>query len=173
MNRPMPRQPLPDLDLPTLDGDRFVLSESHPDWYTMLVCYRGLHCPICKDQLTNLQDRLDKFAELGIKAVAISMDSEERACKAREEWGLDRLRIAYGMSEAQARSIGLYISSARTEQEPARFSEPGLFLVEPDRTLYFASFQTAPFTRPPFDELLGPLHYVKEHGYPARGELAE
>ncbi|MCB1489607.1 MAG: AhpC/TSA family protein [Bauldia sp.] len=169
----MPRQPFPDLDLPTLDGERFVLSESNPDWYTMLVCYRGLHCPICKDQLTNLQDRLDKFAELGIEAIAISMDSQERAGKAREKWGLDRLRIAYGMSEAQARSAGLYISSARTEQEPERFSEPGLFLVEPDLTLYFASIQTAPFTRPPFDELLGPLHYVKEHGYPARGELAE
>ncbi|MCP5402596.1 MAG: AhpC/TSA family protein [Novosphingobium sp.] len=167
----MPREPFPDLDLPTADGGRFVLSECQPAALTMLVFYRGYHCPICRTQLAELQDSQQRFNELGVEAVAISMDGEERARKAQEEWGLGELRIGYGLSEADARAAGLYISGAISDKEPPRFSEPGLFLINPDGTLYGASIQTMPFTRPPFAQLLQVLGYVTEHGYPPRGEV--
>ena len=35
------------------------------------------------------------------------------------------------------------------------FVEPALFLVRPDRTLYYASVQSMPFGRPCFEKLLG------------------
>ncbi|MDG2003485.1 MAG: AhpC/TSA family protein, partial [Novosphingobium sp.] len=79
----------------------------------------------------------------------------------------------YDLSEGEARSFGLYISSAISEKEPERFSEPGLLVVNPDNTLYFASIQTSPFTRPPLAELIQGMRYAKEHGYPARGTVAE
>ena len=56
-------------------------------------------------------------------------------------------------------------------EEPALFSEPGLFLVLPDRTLYFASVQTMPFARPHFTDILAALDYVIAKNYPARGEV--
>ncbi len=43
-----PMQPVPELDAATVDGERFRLSESRPSAFTMIVFYRGLHCPICK-----------------------------------------------------------------------------------------------------------------------------
>lgn len=52
----------------------------------------------------------------------------------------------------------------------ALFSEPGLFLVRPDGTLYWGSTQTMPFARPHFDEILGALDFVAKNDYPARGE---
>jgi hypothetical protein len=50
------------------------------------------------------------------------------------------------------------------------FSEPGLFLVSPDQSLYYGSVQTMPFARPHFSELLGALDFAIANDYPARGE---
>ena len=172
MSRPLPRKPVPPLDLPLIDGGRFVLADSKPQAFTMLVFYRGLHCPLCQTYLAELQDRLDQFSQLGIEAVAISMDSEKRARIAQEDWGLPQLRIAYGLSEDDARAYGLYLTDAVFKAEPRRFSEPGLFLVRPDTTLYFASFQTMPFGRSSFEEIISVVGKMVELDYPARGEAA-
>src|SRR5262249_46115017 len=48
--------------------------------------------------------------------------------------------------------------------------EPGLFLVRPDRTLYFASVQTMPVARPHFTDILAALDFVTAKNYPACGE---
>ena len=173
MSRPMPLRPVPDLDLPLVGGGRFVLASIEPDLFTMLIFYRGYHCSLCRNQLDDLKSKLGVLAELGVAPVAISMDSEERARKSHEEWGLDGIALAYGMSEDTARLFGLYISCAIGDKEPERFSEPGLLLVKPDGALYFASIQTSPFTRPSLAELIPGMRYAKEHGYPARGAVAE
>jgi peroxiredoxin len=173
MTRLMPLEPVPDLDLPLVAGGRFVLADSAAETFAMLIFYRGYHCPLCRNQLADLKAKVETLDELGVEAVAISMDSEDRARKSHDEWDLEGVRIAYGLDEAKAREFGLYISSAISDKEPERFSEPGLFLVRPDGTLYFASIQTSPFTRPPLDELIPGMRYAKEHGYPARGTVAE
>ena len=67
---------------------------------------------------------------------------------------------------------GVFTSRPRYE-EPAIFSEPGLFLVRPDGTLYFGTVQTMPFARPAFDQILGALDFVIAKGYPARGEVVD
>jgi len=80
--------------------------------------------------------------------------------------------IGYGLGEDLARNLGLYISSGRPGGgEPRVFSEPALLLVEPDQTLYFASIQSMPFTRPSLDQLLQGIDHAIESGYPARGAL--
>jgi hypothetical protein len=55
-------------------------------------------------------------------------------------------------------------------EEPALFSEPGLYLVRPDRTLYAGAVNTMPFARTNFGELLKALDFIIEKDYPARGE---
>jgi hypothetical protein len=86
------------------------------------------------------------------------------------EWDTGDLPLAYGLPEDQARQWGLYISGKREgSEEPETFSEPGLFLIRPDMTLYFAQVQSAPFTRPSIDQLLQGMKIVEEHDYPARG----
>lgn len=165
-----PRQIVPDIALETVGGSRFVLSEQTPQAFTMVVVYRGLHCPICKNYLSDLNRRIDEFAALGVRAIAVTSDNAERAEKAKNDWKLDRLDIAYDMPISLGREWGLYVSKALSDQEPAEFLEPGLFLVNPDRSLYAASIQTMPFTRPSFAELAGAIKFVTEKNYPARGE---
>lgn len=53
------------------------------------------------------------------------------------------------------------------------FSEPALYIVRADGTLYFGSVQTMPFARPSFQELLGSLDFAIQRNYPARGEVVD
>ena len=167
-----PAKPVPDLDLPLTIDARFELADQDPENFTMLVFYRGKHCPICKRYLEELGGRLSDFTDKGINVFAISMDSPERAQVAHEEWETGDLPLAHSMSEETARAWGLYISQKREgSEEPDVFSEPGLFLVKPDGTLYFANVQNSPFTRPDLDQLLQGVTYVMENNYPTRGTL--
>lgn len=168
-----PRRPVPALEVPLVGGGTWRLAEQSPRHFTMIVFYRGLHCPICAGYLADLEGRIDDFAERGVSVVAISADEEDRARKAKDAWKLDKLPLGYGLSLAKGREWGLYVSSARSDKEPALFTEPGLFMVRPDGTLYLGSAQTMPFARPPFTDVLKALDFVVENDYPARGEVAD
>ena len=107
--------------------------------------------------------------------IAISTDGRDRAEQANEQWGLDGLQVGYGLSLDQAGAWGLYISNSRSVtsvgiEEPRQFNEPGLFLVRPDRTLYWAGVQSVPFARPHFDEVLKAVDFIKSKDHPPRGE---
>lgn len=97
------------------------------------------------------------------------MDTEKRAKKAGEEWNIPNLPVAYNLSQEQAKSYGLYLSKAISDKEPEVFSEPGMFLIKPDGTLYFSSVQNAPFTRPAMSDLINAIDFIKKEDYPARG----
>lgn len=171
----IPRQPVPALDVPLLSGQRLSLAAGEAPTFTLLVFYRGYHCPLCRAYLTELNRLHDEFAARGVAVKVLSSDSEERARRAADEWSLDKLDLGYGLSEADARAWGLYISTGRGltstgVEEPARFSEPGIFLIRPDLTLYWANVQTMPFARPHFKDMLGAIDFVVAKDYPARGE---
>jgi peroxiredoxin len=174
----VPRQPVPDLSLPLAGGGRWRLSDQKSKHFTMLAFYRGMHCSVCRDYLGKLQSMHAAFSRLGVTPIAISMDDNNRACSAEAGWGLKDLCVAYGLSLQQARDWGLYVSrgtglSSLGIEEPPIFVEPALFLVRPDRTLYYASLQSMPFGRPCFEEILTGIEKVVAKGYPARGEFVE
>lgn len=173
----LPRKPVPPLSVPLVGGDRFDLASEKLERFVLLDFFRGLHCPQCRNHLKDLEAKLPEFEKRGVSVLALSSDDIERATRMKHEWALPNLRIGYGLDLAVARSWGLYISTGRGKtsigvDEPPLFSEPGLFLVRPDRTLYFAIVQTMPFVRPHFSELLTALDFVIAKDYPARGEVA-
>jgi peroxiredoxin len=173
-----PRRAVPPLRVDLAGGDTFDLAREKPAQFTLLVFYRGLHCPICKTQLRELESKLDEFDKRGVAVVAVSSDTKDRATQTRDDWGLTRLRIGYGLDLAAARRWGLFISSGRGMtsagvEEPARFSEPALYLMRPDGTLYFGSVQTMPFARPHFADILAAIDFVVKNNYPARGEVMD
>ena len=173
----MPRQPVPALTLPLVGGGSFDLATDGNPRGTVLCFYRGLHCPICATYLTEFEKLAGDFAERGLGTIAISSDGADRAAAMKEKIGAQRLRFGHDLSLSKARDWGLYISTSRGKtsigiEEPARFSEPGLFLINPDRTLYYMSVQTMPFVRPHFRELLAAVDFAIEKSYPARGEYA-
>ncbi len=171
----LPRQKTPQLSLPTLDGETFDLAKETSERGTVICFYRGLHCPICATYLSELEKRVPDFAERGVGTIAISSDGIERTRAMSDKIENESLRFAYDLSLAKAREWGLYISTSRGKtsigiEEPALFSEPGLFMVTPEQTLYYGSVQTMPFVRPHFSELVSALDFAIAKNYPARGE---
>jgi peroxiredoxin len=172
----IPRQPVPALEVSLAEGGIWRLADQRPKTFTMVVFYRGLHCPICSRQLREIEDLLEDFEKRGVEPIAISSDTREAAEKTKIDWMLDDLTVGYGLDFATARRWGLYISEGLPKlppsiPEPALFTEPGLFLVRPDGTLYFASVQTMPFARPSMQAILAGIDFVLAKDYPARGEV--
>lgn len=165
-----PRLSVPKMDLPLVGGGRFTLTFEKPAVFTMIVVYRGLHCPICRTYLRDLNEKIGDFDAAGVGTVAVSSDAAERAEKAKADWQLDKLRIAHDLPIEEARKWGLFVSHGISDKEPPEFVEPGLFLIRPDNTLYAASIQTMPFARPSFSDVLGAVQFVTKNNYPARGE---
>ena len=165
-----PNQPVPALDVPLVGGGRFRLAERRPPLFTMVVFYRGYHCPICKTYLRDLDGRLAEFEKLGVESLAVTSDSADRATKTVAEWELANLPVGYGLGIEAVRAWGLFVSNAISDKEPPQFIEPGLFLVRPDGTLYAGAVQTMPFARPGFGDVLAAVRFIKERNYPARGD---
>lgn len=160
---------MPSLELDLINDTKWSLEKQNVDNYTLLFFYRGLHCPVCKKQLSEIQDHLADFSDRGVNVIAISMDSEKRAKKAGEEWDVASLPIGYELSEEKAREFGLFISTAVSDKEPDTFSEPGVFLVDSDNKLFFSSIQSMPFTRPDTKGIIQAIDFIKNKEYPARG----
>lgn len=169
---PKPRQPVPALDVPLVGGGRWVLADQHPDRFSLVVFYRGVHCPMCRAHITELDGLIDEFAAVGVDSVlAVSGDDEGRAQRAVKEWEISRVPIGYGLPLASMREWGLHVSKSIREGQPDEFSEPGLFIVRPDGTLYAVVQTSMPFLRPHLDEVVETIRWINENDYPARGEL--
>jgi len=170
----LPTNKVPDLTVDLIDGKQWSLGDQSPNSMTMLVFYRGYHCPKCQEQLEDLETKMDDFRALGVNVLAVSMDKKERAQQTYDEWDIDGVPLGYGLSEKTARAWGLFMSQkmekdASKTQEPLIFSEPGLFLVNPDSTLYSSSIQTMPFARPQFSDVIAAIQFINKNKYPPRG----
>jgi peroxiredoxin len=174
----MPRQPVPALHVPTVTHGDYTLASDAPEAFSLVVFYRGLHCPICLKYLLELGRLLPDFAQRGVKVIAVSSDTAERAAAMADKLKAPDLRVGHSLPLPVARAWGLYTSTSRGTtstglEEPALFAEPGVFIVRPDGTLYYGAVQTMPFARPHFDELLAALDFAIAKNYPARGEYAD
>lgn len=171
MNRPTPKQKAPELSFTLLGGKEWSLENQNPANFTLLVFYRGLHCPICKKYLQQLQELLPDFKSRGVDVVAVSMDSEKRARLSRQQWEISELTLGYELTEKAARNWGLYLSKAVKDGEPDLFSEPGLFLVDAKNEVYYSAINSNPWGRPYLPSFVKAVDYIVNSGYPARGEV--
>lgn len=171
----IPRTKVPKLTFPLVNGGTFDLEKENPKSFNLIVFYRGLHCPLCAMYTKELGSLLKDYQDKGVEVVVVSSDTKERAEEFATKVGFAELKFGYGLSLANAKQWGLYISEGigKTSigiEEPAKFSEPGIFLIKPDKTLYYGSTQTMPFARPSFADLIKAVEFAITKNYPARGE---
>lgn len=167
----IPGNPVPDLKIETVSHGTFDLDADKGEKGTLVIQYRGLHCPICIEQMADVEAALDDFAALGIEVIMITTDTADRAAETVKKAGVSQLRVGHGLLLAAAREDwGLHISTARDgSAEPELFAEPGHFFIAPDRTLYYAWQQTTPFARPAMADVVEGLEYTLGNNYPPRG----
>lgn len=165
----MPEAPAPALSLPLVGGGTWTLADQAPENFTMVVFYRGLHCPVCQSYLGKLDRLMKGYQDAGFSVVAASMNTQELAGQSVKDWGLENLQVAYGLTEADARAWGLWVSSAIKDAEADIFCEPGLYWIRPDGRIYLIDISNMPWARPDLEFLLSKVPFAVEKGYPARG----
>ena len=172
----IPRIIVPNLLFPTLQHGDFNLSEHVKNKFNLIVFYRGLHCPLCANYLTELSNLTEEFKKRDVKIIILSSDQKDRAQQMADKIKMNpQIVMGYDVKLTDAKKWGLYISEGRGKtsigiEEPAKFSEPGVFITREDQTLYYGSTQTMPFARPIFKDLLAAIDFAINKNYPARGE---
>ncbi|MEP0456909.1 MAG: redoxin domain-containing protein, partial [Roseibium sp.] len=114
MSKPRVGAPIEPTSFPALSGDTISIGQAKDRW-TMLFVYRGKHCPRCKRYLNKLNAALPAWSEV-MDVLVVSADTKEKARADMDEFGWD-FELCYGMSEAQMRALGLYVSEPLSEAE--------------------------------------------------------
>ena len=138
------------------------------DRWTVIFVYRGKHCPRCKRYLNKLNAALPQWSDK-MDVFVVSADTREKALADQAEFGWD-FELGYGMTEAQMRALGLYVSDPLSEAETTtRFAEPGTFALRPDGTLMLVDISNGPAARPDLEELLDGMIFNIDNDRPVRG----
>jgi peroxiredoxin len=162
----------PDLCVELADGRSYRLDAAQAERFTMVVFFRGYFCNVCKEYLPSIQEHAPALSRLGVSLVLVSCDSRERSEWIQDEWGIS-LPLGHTLDLATAQAWSLFLSRgdpARPEM-PTVFSEPALYLVDPEHRIFFAALCTAPVGRPRISDMVSWFEFMEARGaYPMRGD---
>lgn len=155
-------------ELPKIGGGALTLGGKKDRW-TLLIIYRGKHCPRCKKYLNQLQQMLPAWDEAQFDVAVISADVEAKAAADQAEFGWT-FDLGYGLTKPQMRAMGLYISEPLSAAEAdGLFAEPAMFGITPDGIAQIISINNAPAVRPDLVELLDGMIFTLANNRPVRG----
>ena len=168
--KPTPDTILAPMTFPKLGGGEITVGGLKENW-TLLVVYRGKHCPRCKKYLNILSTMTSDWSSAGFDVVVVSADTQEKAKADQAEFGWN-FDLAYGLSEAQMETLGLYVTDPLSPDESdRRFAEPGTYVLRADGSLIIVSLSNGPAVRPDLTELLDGMIFNKTNDRPTRGTV--
>ncbi|WP_323763439.1 redoxin domain-containing protein [Marinovum sp.] len=168
--KPIAGSLLAPLSFAKVGGGEITIGGTREAW-TLLVVYRGKHCPRCKKYLNTLDAMRGDWQAAGFEIAVVSADTEAKAQSDRDDfgWGFD---LGYGLSREQMETLGLYVTQPLSDAETgAPFAEPGVFVLRPDGSLLLIAISNGPAARPDLAELLDGMIFTKENDRPPRGML--
>jgi peroxiredoxin len=154
----------PDFTLRSETGESFSFYQhlEKDDRLHLLVFFRGEWCPVCNEQLKELEQNMDTFKELNTHILAFSTDEAENLNKMKERLGLsfplfsDPVRMA-------AEPYGVHYHSGNMYSDHGEHGEPALFLIDDKKRLLYSDIQTGPFGRPSAADLRKTIQYIKKN----------
>ena len=166
-----PGQAAPALKVETLAHGGFDLTRDGGAQGTLVVFYRGLHCPICTRQMAEVESKLDVFTAMGVEVLMLSCDPADKARETARQAGVSALKVGHSFDTRLARDDwGLWVSKAREgTQDPDFFFEPGHFFIGADNAVFMGWVQTLPQARPQIDDIAGAIRGALDNGLPPRG----
>ena len=160
-------KPVPEMTFAKVGGGNVTVGGLRDRW-SLLVVYRGKHCPRCKKYLNKFNAMLAEWDAI-MDVVVVSADTEDKvnADVAEFGWSFD---LGYGLTGAQMHALGLYVSDPLFEAETTtRFAEPGTFAIRPNGELVLVDISNGPAARPDLEELLDGMRFNIINDRPVRG----
>jgi peroxiredoxin len=155
MTRLQNGQTFPALDVAAAGGGAIRIPQSLLGSYGVVLIYRGAWCPYCQAQLAGFRRASEKFAEIGIKVVALSVDDEATTLGTIEKF---KLNFPVGHS-ADADKVAS-VTGAYTNESPHYLQTTG-FLLAPDGKILNAVYSSGPIGRLVADDVIGMVAYLK------------
>jgi peroxiredoxin len=160
-------KPVPEMTFAKVGGGNVTVGGLRDRW-SLLVVYRGKHCPRCKKYLNKFNAMLAEWDAI-MDVVVVSADTEDKANADVAEFGWS-FDLRYGLTEAQMHALGLYVSDPLFEAETTtRFAEPGTFAIRPNGELVLVDISNGPAARPDLEELLDGMRFNIINDWPVRG----
>ncbi len=75
-----------DFSLMDENGQIFKLSSLNPNWYLVVVLYRGSYCNACRTMLFDMKDNYTSLTSLNTALVAVSTDTLQDSYDFNNQW---------------------------------------------------------------------------------------
>ncbi|WP_040340278.1 peroxiredoxin family protein [Fictibacillus macauensis] len=153
----------PNFTAQTSDNKPFHLHDHLKDdnRFHLLVFFRGEWCPVCNEQLQDLQENLHVFKELNTHVMAISTDQPENLQKLKENHHIS-FPVLHDEKEEALKAFGVYTHEDTLYEDHGHHGEPGVFLIDPEKRILHISVQTGPFGRPSAEDLRKTIKYIQK-----------
>ncbi|WP_347548930.1 peroxiredoxin family protein [Pseudalkalibacillus hwajinpoensis] len=156
---------VPSFSLIDTEGELFQLEQHMKNdkrWH-MLIFFRGEWCPVCNEQLEELQQHLSAFQKLDVHPIALAKDDLESLRKMKEKHGL-KFPV---LSDNENVAIDSYGVMMHRDDDPyedhGEHGEPAIFLVDENGKLMAQYLQSSPFGRPSADGLVTTIKYIRKN----------
>jgi peroxiredoxin len=159
----------PDLAIELVGGGTLVMPRDLAGSYAVVLFYRGSWCPYCGAQLAAFSRARERFAEAGIKIVALSVDDGPTS-----EALVDKLHLSFPVgfganAAAVAAATGAYLA------EDAAYLQSTGFVLDQRGRILISVYSSGAIGRLVPEDVVGFVKYVDAHrndseaaGAPAR-----
>jgi peroxiredoxin len=147
----------PSISLAAVGGGRLSLPHDLAGSFGVVLLYRGSWCPYCKAQLAAFARAAERFAAVGIKVAALSVDGEGEAAALAALLRLP-FPVGYGADAAAiAAATGAYTGDG------SRYLQSTGFVLNPEGRVEVAVYSSGAIGRLVPDDVVGYVHYLMAH----------
>jgi peroxiredoxin len=150
-------QVFPNLEIAAVGGGTIHLPRDLAGAFGVVAIYRGHWCPFCNNQLASLQSESAKFAELGVKVVAFSVDDEPTTAALAAKLHLG-FRLGHS---AQVGPIVAATGAFVGEHTGKPILQPASFLLAPDGKILMETYSSGPVGRMTGQDVARVVAYIK------------
>jgi peroxiredoxin len=147
----------PDLEIAAVGGGTIRLPRDLAGAFGVVAIYRGHWCPFCNDQLASLQAESAKFAELGVKVVAFSVDDEPTTAALAA-----KLHLGFPLGHSASVAPVVAATGAFVGEHGGRpILQPTAFLLAPDGKILMETYASGPVGRMTGQDIARVVAYIK------------
>ncbi|OLN22276.1 peroxiredoxin [Domibacillus antri] len=156
---------IPNFTLPSVSGGDFSFlahQQEHKSWH-LIIFFRGAWCPVCVQDLKDLEENKPFFEGKNVHLITISTDQLDNLKQMADEHDLSFPVLAdEELTALKALDVFYHGDDAPYEDHGAH-GEPAYFLVDENGKLLYQQKQTSPFGRPDSTELRKIVQYIRKN----------
>ena len=155
----------PLFELPAETGTPYSLEKDlndRPGW-RFLVFFRGAWCPVCVQDLKDLEESKSYFEDKGVHITTISTDTQQDSNAMKEEHGLSFPVLSDAPLDLLSQYGVFYHGEDAPYEDHGLHGEAAYFLLDEKGNILYQQKQTSPFGRPNVKELRKIIQYIKKN----------